>query len=102
HAEQNFLGVDIGLNARIAEGTGEDGVVITRQHREAIRRNGHAIAEIAVGTPVEFANPTSAPEAWIALRACGMTSRPIPSPGMTAMRFLGGFCGSTAENLTQG
>ena len=40
HAEQNFFGVDIGLDARIAEGADEDGVEIASEHGEAVRRNG--------------------------------------------------------------
>ena len=55
HAEQDFLGMDVGLDARIAEGAGEDGVEIAAEHGEAVGRDGHAVAQIAVGAPVEFA-----------------------------------------------
>src|SRR5579872_820303 len=42
---------------------------------------------------------TAAPVAWMTLTACGMTSLPMPSPGMTAMRFLGAFFESTEWNV---
>jgi len=94
--------VDVGLDAGITEGAGEDGVAFAAEHGKAVRRNGYAVAEIAVGAPVEFTRfdvgtgrPNHFESLWI-------TSWPIPSPGMTAMRFFEGFCGSTGENLTQG
>jgi hypothetical protein len=93
--------MDVGLDARIAEGAGKNRIEVAAQHGEAVGRDGHSVAEIAIGAPVEFAHLTSAPDARITLRAWGITSWPIPSPGMTAIRFLEVFCGSTAENLTQ-
>ena len=55
HAEQNFFGVDIGFHARIAEGAGQNGIEIAVEHGESVGRDGHSVAEIAIGAPVEFA-----------------------------------------------
>ena len=54
HAEQNFFGVDVGLDAGIAESADQDGVEVARQHGEAIGRDGGLVAQITIGTPVEF------------------------------------------------
>ena len=56
HAEQNFLGMNVGFDARVAEGAGEDGVVIAGEHGEAIGRDGGSVAQVAIGAPVEFAH----------------------------------------------
>src|ERR1700676_2875140 len=47
--------MDIGLDPRISEGAGEDSVEVASEHGEAVRRDRHAIAKIAVGSPIEFA-----------------------------------------------
>ena len=54
HAQQNFLGMDVGGDARIAERADEDGVEVARQHLEAVGRNSGAVDEVAVGAPVEL------------------------------------------------
>ncbi len=46
--------MDIGFNARIAEGSGEYRVEVAAQHSEAIGRNGGAVSQEAVCAPVEF------------------------------------------------
>src|ERR1700740_1202796 len=46
--------MNVGLHARIAEGSDEDGVEVMRQHLESVGRNGGLVAEIAVGAPIEF------------------------------------------------
>ncbi len=47
--------MDVRGDAGIAEGAGQDRVEIALEHGEAVGRNGHAVAKIAVGAPVEFA-----------------------------------------------
>ena len=56
HAEQDLFGVDVGLDAGIAEGAGENRIEVTAKHGEAVGRDGHSVAEIAIGAPVEFAH----------------------------------------------
>jgi hypothetical protein len=56
HAEQDLFGMDVGLDSGITEGSGHDRIEIARQHGEAIGRNGRAVAEIAVGAPIELAH----------------------------------------------
>ena len=53
HAQQDFLRVNVGGHARIAEGADQDGVEIPGQGSEAIRRDRNFVGEIAVGSPVE-------------------------------------------------
>ena len=53
HAEQDFFGMNVGLDPRIAEGADQDGVEVARQHGEAVGGNGDAVAQVAVGAPVE-------------------------------------------------
>jgi hypothetical protein len=36
--------VNVGLDARIAEGAGEDGIEVAAKHGEAIGRDGHTVA----------------------------------------------------------
>jgi folate-binding protein YgfZ len=54
HAKQNLFGMNVCLDARIAEGADQNGIEVTGQHDEAVGRNGHAVAQIAVGSPVEL------------------------------------------------
>ena len=56
HAEQDFPGMNVGFDAGVAEGAGEDGVEIAGEHGEAIGRDGGAVAQITIGAPVEFAD----------------------------------------------
>ena len=53
HAQQDLFGVDVGGHARVAQRADKDGVEVPRQHLKAIRRNGGAVDQIAVGAPVE-------------------------------------------------
>ncbi len=53
HAQQNFLGVNVGGHAGIAERADEDGVEVAGQHVKAVGRNGGAVDEVAVGSPVK-------------------------------------------------
>ncbi len=53
HAEENFFGVDVGGDARVAEGSGEDGVEVAGEHGETVGRDGGFVFEVAVGSPVE-------------------------------------------------
>src|ERR1019366_8088657 len=53
HTEQNFFGMNIGRNARIAECANQDGIEVARQDGEAVGRDGGLIGEIAVDSPVE-------------------------------------------------
>jgi len=53
HAEQDFLGVNVRRDARVAEGADENGVEIAGQSGEAIGRDGDFIGEVTVGSPVE-------------------------------------------------
>ena len=46
--------MDVGRDAGITEGAGQDGVEFAVEHGEAIGRDGHAVAKIAVGAPVKF------------------------------------------------
>ena len=46
--------MDIRRHARVAECTEQNGVEIAGQHGEAVRRDGDAIGEIAIGAPVEM------------------------------------------------
>ncbi len=55
HAEQDLFGMDVGGDAGIAEGAGEDGIEVALEHGEAIGRDGHAVAKIAIGAPVKLA-----------------------------------------------
>jgi hypothetical protein len=48
--------MDIGLNARVAEGPGQDSIEVASEHGEAVGRNGGAVPEIAIGAPIEFAH----------------------------------------------
>ena len=48
--------MDVGLDAGIAEGAGKHCIEVTPQHGEAVWRDGHSVAEIAIGAPVEFAH----------------------------------------------
>ena len=54
HAQQNFLGMDVGLHARIAERSDQDGVEVAAQHGEPVRRHRDLIAQIAIGAPIEM------------------------------------------------
>ena len=42
------------LHARIAERADQDRVEVAAQHREAVRRHRDAVAQIAVGAPIEM------------------------------------------------
>ena len=53
HAEQNFFGMDVGLDAGIAEGADQDGVEVAGEHGESVGRDGGLVAQVAVGAPVE-------------------------------------------------
>ena len=53
HPEQDFFGMDIGLDPRVAEGADEDGVEIARQHGESVGRDGGLVAQVTVRTPIE-------------------------------------------------
>jgi folate-binding protein YgfZ len=53
HAEQNFFGMNVGLDPRITKSPYEDRIEVAGQHGEAIGRNGCAIAQIAVRSPIE-------------------------------------------------
>ena len=53
HAQQNFFGVDVGGHAGIAERADEDGVEVAGQHVKAVGRDGGAVDEVAVGSPIE-------------------------------------------------
>ena len=46
--------MDVGLHARIAEGSDQDGVEVAAQHGEAVWRHRGLIAQIAIGAPVEM------------------------------------------------
>ncbi len=54
HAKQNFLGVDVRLDAGVSERADEDGIEIAGQHRESVRRNCCLVAQVTVRTPVEI------------------------------------------------
>ena len=54
HAQQDFLGMNIRGHARIAERAQQDGVEIAFQHGEAVRRDGDAVRQVAIGAPVEM------------------------------------------------
>ena len=54
HAEQNFLGMNIGLHTWVAEGSDQNGIEVAGQHGESIRRNRRLVAQEAVGAPIEF------------------------------------------------
>src|SRR5262249_166090 len=53
HAEQDFFGVNVGGHARVAQRADEDSIKVARQHGEAIRRDGGAVLQVAVGRPVQ-------------------------------------------------
>ena len=88
HAQQNFLGMNVGRHARIAQRPNEYSVEVARQHVESVRRDGGAVDEVSVSAPVERGELSVAPEARNTSRALGMTSLPTPSPGTTATRLL--------------
>ena len=46
--------MNIGGHARIAECAHQDGVEIAFQHGEAVRRDGDAVRQVAIGAPVEM------------------------------------------------
>ena len=46
--------MDVGLDARVAEGANEDGIEIAREHGESIGRDGGLVAQITVRTPIEI------------------------------------------------
>ena len=54
HAEQDFFGVDVGLDPRIAERAHQDGVEVAAQHGKAIGGHCDLVAQVAVGAPVEI------------------------------------------------
>ena len=54
HAEQDFFGVDVSRDPRIAEGTDQDGIKVAAEHRKAIRRHRDAVGKIPRGAPVEL------------------------------------------------
>jgi folate-binding protein YgfZ len=54
HAEENLFGVNIRRNPGISERTHHDGIKVAGQHGKTIVRDGGAIFEIAVGTPIEM------------------------------------------------
>ena len=88
HAQQDFFGMDIRRDARIAKGAHQDGIKIAGQHGESVRRDGDAVGEIAFRAPVEMRQLHRGLSAVITLTASGMTSLPMPSPGMMAIRFF--------------
>ena len=53
-SEQDVGGVDIGRDARIAHRAEQDCVEIAVEHLDGVRGQGRAVAEIAVGAPIEF------------------------------------------------
>ncbi len=80
--------MNIGGHARIAKSADQDGVEIPGQHGEAVRRDRNFVGEIAVGSPVERGEFDRGTSGLHHVHACGMTSFPMPSPGITAMRFV--------------
>ena len=54
HAEQDLFGVDIGLDPGIAECADQDRVEVAGEHGESVGRNRDAVAQVAVGAPVEI------------------------------------------------
>src|SRR5580704_6781775 len=54
HAQQDFFGVNVRGDARIAKGTYEDRVEVTLQHSETFRRDGDTVCKVTVGTPVKL------------------------------------------------
>ena len=55
HAQENLFGMDVGLDARIAEGSHQDGIEVTAEHGEPAGRNCNSVFQIAVGSPIELA-----------------------------------------------
>ena len=53
HSEQNFFGVDVGLDPRIAEGADQNGIEVAAEHGKAVGRHGDLITQVAIGAPVE-------------------------------------------------
>src|ERR1700678_542124 len=103
HAQQNFFGVDVGFDAGIAEGAGKNRVKVALQHGEALGRHGHAVAEIAVGAPVEFAHldiGARCPDHFESLRNYFLAN-PIPGNDSDTF-FLRRVLRVHGRNLTQG
>ena len=53
HAEQDFFGVDVGLDPWIAECARQDRIEIAAQHGEAVGGHRDLVAKVAIGAPVE-------------------------------------------------
>jgi folate-binding protein YgfZ len=54
HAEQNFFGMKVGLDPRIAESTDKNRIEVASQQGKAVDRNGCAITQVAVRAPIEM------------------------------------------------
>ena len=89
-AEQDVARVPIVGHARIAERADEDGVELVAQHAVAVGGQRLAGRQVVIGAPgkrLEVERVTAArATASSTLTASAVTSLPMPSPGMTAMR----------------
>ena len=65
-------------------------VEFTRQHFQRIRQGSHAFAQKFLGTPIELRELQFDDlfNAFATCNASDRTSGPMPSPGMTAIRFI--------------
>ena len=104
HAQQNFFGVDVGLDARIAECADQDGVEIAAQHGESVRRDGDSVAQIAVGAPVEIGQLHGGAGGLNDLHRLGddfLADAVAGDDGDAFLAALDSFFESTAGKLTQ-
>src|ERR1700757_401566 len=97
HSQQDFLGMNVGGNARIAEGADKNGIEFALQHGKAIGRNGYAVSKVARRAPVELGGLDGGPGGHHHLH--GLRNHLAPNPVAGKSGNL--LCGSHEERAYQ-
>src|SRR5205807_5808127 len=97
HSQQDFLGMNVGGNARIAEGADQNGIEFALQHGKAIGWNGYTVGEVARGAPVELGGLDGSPGGHHHLHGLWNHLAPNPVAGKNGNLF----CGSHEERAYQ-